>query len=135
MKNNKIINQRIKKYLPLTPDKILHQRREELLEQIQEDGTYLPKSILHADLDRGMLDFVRDELGISVNGKNIKNIDQRIFKTVQPCSVRLKALSKTIFIKSFISSVLPANCAIPLNFPNRMRRGGARKPCHHHFCF
>ena len=65
----------VKKYLPLTPDKILHQRREELLEQIQEDGTYLPKSILHADLDRGMLDFVRDELGISVNGKNIKNID------------------------------------------------------------
>ena len=65
----------VKKYLPLTPDKILHHRREELLEQIQEDGTYLPKSILHADLDRGMLDFVRDELGISVNGKNIKNID------------------------------------------------------------
>ena len=27
----------VKKYLPLTPDKILHQRREELLEQIQED--------------------------------------------------------------------------------------------------
>jgi len=28
----------VKKYLPLTPDKILHQRREELLEQIPEDG-------------------------------------------------------------------------------------------------
>ena len=57
----------VKKYLPLTPDKILLQRREELLEQIQKDGTYLPKSILHADLDRGMLDFVKEDLGISVS--------------------------------------------------------------------
>ena len=65
----------VKKYLPLTPDKILLQRREELLEQIQKDGTYLPKSILHADLDRGMLDFVKEDLGISVSGKKINTID------------------------------------------------------------
>ena len=49
----------VKKHLPLTLNKILLKRREELLEQIEENGTYLPKSILHADLDRGMLDFVR----------------------------------------------------------------------------
>ena len=66
---------KIKKHLPLTPEKILLQRREELLEQIQEDGTYLPKSILHADLDRGMLDFVKEELGVSVSGKQIPTID------------------------------------------------------------
>ena len=65
----------VKKHLPLTLNKILLKRREELLEQIEVDGTYLPKSILHADLDRGMLDFVRDELGISINGKNVSNID------------------------------------------------------------
>jgi len=65
----------VKKHLPLTLNKILLKRREELLEQIEENGTYLPKSILHADLDRGMLDFVKNELGISVNGKNISNID------------------------------------------------------------
>ena len=58
----------IKKHLPLTPDKILHQRREELLEQIQENGTYLPKSILHADLDMGMLEFVKNDLEVSVSG-------------------------------------------------------------------
>jgi len=34
---------KIKKHLPLSPEKILLERREELLEQIQEDGTYLPK--------------------------------------------------------------------------------------------
>lgn len=65
----------VKKHLPLTPEKILLQRREELLEQIQEDGTYLPKSILHADLDRGMLDFVKNDLGISVSGKKINTVD------------------------------------------------------------
>ena len=44
----------------LTPEKILYHRREQLLEYIKEDGTYLPKSLLHADLDRGFLDFVKD---------------------------------------------------------------------------
>ena len=50
----------IKKTLPLVPKKILSERREQLLEYINKDGTYLPKSVLHADLDRGMLDFVKD---------------------------------------------------------------------------
>lgn len=66
---------KIKKHLPLKPEKILLQRREELLEQIQEDGTYLPKSILHADLDRGMLDFVKENLETTVSGKKIPTID------------------------------------------------------------
>jgi hypothetical protein len=53
---------KVKKYLPLTPEKQLLDRREQLLEYIQQDGTYLPKGVLHADMDRGVLDFVRDEL-------------------------------------------------------------------------
>ena len=39
-----------KKVIPtinLKPEKILYERREELLEYIKEDGTYLPKSLLH----------------------------------------------------------------------------------------
>ena len=39
----------IKKTLPLVPKKILSERREQLLEYINKDGTYLPKSVLHAD--------------------------------------------------------------------------------------
>jgi hypothetical protein len=66
---------KIKKDLKLTPDKILLDRREELLEYIQEDGTYLPKSVLHADLDRGMLDFVRDDLTMVADGKKVNPID------------------------------------------------------------
>jgi hypothetical protein len=63
------------KSISLTPKKILQPRREELLEQIQKDGTYLPKGILHADLDRGMLDFVKNDLGINVNGKVVNTVD------------------------------------------------------------
>ena len=66
---------KIKKHLPLTPEKILLKRREELLDFIQEDGTYLPKSVLHADLDRGMLDFVKNDLETIVDGKKINPVD------------------------------------------------------------
>jgi hypothetical protein len=63
------------KDISLTPKKILGERRQELLEIIQKDGTYLPKGIYHSDLDRGMLDFVKNDLGISVDGKKVNNVD------------------------------------------------------------
>lgn len=66
---------KIKKDINLIPKKTGLNRREELLEQIQEDGTYLPKSILHADLDRGMLDFVKDELKMTADGKVVNPVD------------------------------------------------------------
>lgn len=66
---------KIKKDLKLTPEKILMDRREELLENIQENGTYLPKSVLHADLDRGMLDFVKNDLEMVADGKTVNPID------------------------------------------------------------
>lgn len=52
------------------------ERRKQLAEFISEDGTFLPKSVLHADLDKGMLDFVKDKLKISVSGKGISVVDQ-----------------------------------------------------------
>jgi len=66
---------KIKKDLKLTPEKILMDRREELLEFIQDKGTYLPKSVMHADLDKGMLDFVKDELEMFVDGDRVNTID------------------------------------------------------------
>lgn len=65
----------IKKDLQIVPQKTLFARRQQLLEYINKDGTYLPKSVLHADLDRGMLDFVKDELKTVVSGKIIPFID------------------------------------------------------------
>jgi hypothetical protein len=66
---------KIKKTLPLTQSKTLYPRRQELKEMIERDGTYLPKSLLHADLDRGFLDFVKNELECVVEGKKIPMVD------------------------------------------------------------
>ena len=49
----------IKPNIDLVPPKTLSARREQLLEFINKDGTYLPQSVLHADLDLGMLEFVK----------------------------------------------------------------------------
>jgi hypothetical protein len=53
----------------------LSARREQLLEFINKDGTYLPKSVLHADLDRGMLDFVKGDLEVISAGKIVPMVD------------------------------------------------------------
>ena len=66
---------KIKKNIPLTESKTLLPRRHELLDKINKDGTYLPKSLLHADLDGGMLDFVKNELKTVVEGKTIPTVD------------------------------------------------------------
>jgi hypothetical protein len=66
---------KIKKNIPLTESKILLERRKELVDKINKDGTYLPKSILHADLDGGFLDFVKNELKLVVDGKVVPNVD------------------------------------------------------------
>jgi hypothetical protein len=66
---------KIKKDISLEPQLFGPARRQELLDKIQEHGTYLPKSILHEDLDRGFLDFVKEELGIVSEGKKVPVID------------------------------------------------------------
>jgi len=65
----------VKPTLPLVPQKTLYSRREQLLEYINKDGTYLPKSVLHADLDRGMLDFVKGDLKVVTAGKIVPMVD------------------------------------------------------------
>jgi len=65
----------VKKQIQLVPPKTLSARREQLLEYINKDGTYLPKSVLHADLDKGMLEFVKEELRTVVSGKVVPTVD------------------------------------------------------------
>jgi hypothetical protein len=65
----------VKPTLPLVPKKELSARREQLLEYINKDGTYLPKSVLHADLDRGMLDFVKTDLQVVSAGSIVPMVD------------------------------------------------------------
>ena len=66
---------KIKKNIPLTESKELLERRRELVDKINKDGTFLPKSLLHADLDGGFLDFVKNELKLVVEGKVVPNVD------------------------------------------------------------
>ncbi len=65
----------VKPTLPLNYPKTLLPRREQIKDMITKDGTYLPKSLLHADLDRGFLDFVKEKFKITTEGKNIPVVD------------------------------------------------------------
>jgi hypothetical protein len=66
---------KIKKTLDLSPVKTGYDRRVELLDKINDKGTYLPKSLLHEDLDRGFLDFVKNNLRTVSEGKSIPVVD------------------------------------------------------------
>jgi len=69
------IPKQVKPNLQLVPNKTLYARREQLKDYINEDGTYLPKSVLHADLDRGMLDFVKTDLQVVTAGNIVPMLD------------------------------------------------------------
>lgn len=69
---------KIKKHLPLIPQKFGVERREELLENITTNGTFLPKGVLHADLDQGFLDFVKNNLSLVVDEKKVPLVDRII---------------------------------------------------------
>jgi hypothetical protein len=117
----------IKKHLPLSPEKILFERREELLDMINKDGTYLPKSLLHADLDRGFLDFVKEDLKCVVEGKIIPTVD--IIVTTQNWSQFVETWNFQNLDKNaeppFITTIrIPevkfgTNPAVLYNIPNR----------------
>lgn len=69
------IQKKIKKKINLIPTLEGPFRRQELLDKINEHGTNLPKSILHEDLDRGFLDFVKNDLLLVVDGKKVPVVD------------------------------------------------------------
>ena len=54
----------------------LTKRRQELLDKITKSDTFLPDSILHDDLDRGMLDYVNDTFMVESEGHRIPVIDK-----------------------------------------------------------
>tara|TARA_R110000787_G_scaffold167866_4_gene280822 strand:- start:355 stop:1428 length:1074 start_codon:yes stop_codon:yes gene_type:complete len=82
------VPKKIKKTLNITPEPVqghyptgyngitTPNRRKELANLINDDGTYLPKSVLHDDLDRGMLNFVQEHLKTITNGKKVNVIDR-----------------------------------------------------------
>jgi hypothetical protein len=127
---------KIKKDIPLTESKILLERRRELVDKINKDGTYLPKSLLHADLDGGFLDFVKNELKTIVDGKVIPTID--ILMTTQNWA----QFTETWDIQNLDNNVEPpfisivripevkygTNPAVLYNIPNRRQYFYAQVP-------
>lgn len=73
---------KVKKDINVYPGDELLKRRQELLDRIVEQDTVLPESILHEDLDMGMLDFVKDNLLFTNDGGNKVNFIERIL-TIQ----------------------------------------------------
>jgi len=51
-------------------------RRQELLDKITKSDSFLPDSILHDDLDKGMLDYVKDKLKVVSDGVQIPIIEK-----------------------------------------------------------
>ena len=127
---------KIKKHIPLTSSKTLLPRREELLDKINKDGTFLPKSILHADLDRGFLDFVKNDLKTVVEGKTISMVD--ILVTTQNWSQftetwNLQNIDKNVETPFITVVRVPevkygTNPAIVYNIPNRKQFFYAQVP-------
>ncbi len=54
----------------------IQNRRQQLLDRITKSDTFLPDSILHDDLDLGMLDFVKQNFIIVSDGENIPIINK-----------------------------------------------------------
>ena len=127
---------KIKKHIPLTESKTLLSRRQELVDKINKDGTFLPKSLLHADLDGGFLEFVKNELKKVIDGKVIPTID--ILVTTQNWSQftetwNLQNLDKNVE-PPFITTVrvpevkFGTNPAVLYNIPNRRQYFYAQVP-------
>lgn len=127
---------KIKKNIPLTQLKTLLPRRQELVDKINRDGTYLPKSILHADLDGGFLNFVKTDLKTVVDGKVIPMVDilvttqnwsqftetwniQNIDKNVEPPFITVVRIPEVKF---------GTNPATLYNIPNRKQYFYAQVP-------
>ena len=65
----------------IKPGKIGVERRQEILDGIQDKGTFLPKGVLEEDMDQSFIDFTNSDKGfsISVDGKKVPVI----FLTIQ----------------------------------------------------
>ena len=133
---NMPLPKKIKKYLPLTESKTLLPRRQELVDKINKNGTFLPKSLLHADLDGGFLEFVKNELKLVVEGKLVPVVDilittqnwaqftetwnfQNLDKNVEPPFISIVRIPEVKF---------GTNPAVLYNIPNRRQFFYAQVP-------
>lgn len=63
------------------------ERRQELLDKIDDHGTYFPKGVLYEDMDKSLVDYVNEEFDLTLEGEKVPVI----FFTIQ----RWSEFSKT----------------------------------------
>jgi hypothetical protein len=59
------------KNLEVIMKKQLNSERVSLVERIRQNETFLPKGVLHADLDKGFIDFANTNLSLTINGEKV----------------------------------------------------------------
>ena len=60
-----------RKYLSITPHKQGLAQRQSILNDIANQGTYLPKGILHEDMDGEMINYVDNDIELSLAGEKV----------------------------------------------------------------
>ena len=55
----------------LTSPNVGVQRRQDLLDNIADDGTFLPRGVHYQDMDETFINFVNKELRIEIDGEEV----------------------------------------------------------------
>ena len=76
-----------RKNIKITKDKVGPARRQEILDDISNKGTFLPRGVMYEDMDKSFIDFVDKDIELSVDGEKVPVI----FLTLQ----RWSEFSKT----------------------------------------
>jgi len=68
-----------KKNVNINPDKTGNDKRKELFDDISDNGTYLPKGVLHEDMDKSFVEFIESGIDLTLAGEKVPVI----FLTIQ----------------------------------------------------
>lgn len=67
-----MVPKRFKKDIKLAPDHFGVTRREEMVsEDIAKGGTYLPRGVSYEDLDKAFIEFVENDLSVTIEGEKV----------------------------------------------------------------
>ena len=67
------------KNIKIGPQKVGPNKRQEILDDIADNGTFLPRGVSYEDMDKEFIEFVKKDLDIVINGEKVPVI----FLTIQ----------------------------------------------------
>lgn len=88
-KKNKMVPKGFKNNINIQPSKVGPERRQEILDDISDKGTFLPRGVSEEDMDETFVDYVNNELTISLDDKKVPVL----FLTIQRWSEFTKTWS------------------------------------------